>query len=119
MRHPLAERGSGNGRSASTANATAASAAERVRRPMLSSLGESGKTPSIGHTPTVVFKPKTPQKDAGTRTDPPVSVPTANAESPAATATADPLLDPPGTRWTTRSQGFQGVPRTLLIPAAP
>jgi hypothetical protein len=36
-----------------------------------------------------------PQQAAGMRTEPPVSVPTASGTMPAATATADPALDPP------------------------
>ena len=39
-----------------------ASRAVRVRRPRLSSVGESGKTPSTGQSPTVVFRPKVPQQ---------------------------------------------------------
>ena len=38
-----------------------------------------------------------PQKAAGWRTEPPVSVPSATGTSPAATAAADPPLDPPAT----------------------
>ncbi len=63
---------------------------------MLSSSGDSGNTPSVGHRPTVVFNPKTPQNAAGMRTEPPVSEPIAKPLIPAATATAGPLLDPPG-----------------------
>ena len=37
-------------------------------------------------------------RDAGWRIDPPVSVPIAHGASPAATAAADPPLEPPGTR---------------------
>src|SRR5438067_2510898 len=37
-----------------------------------------------------------PQKDAGSRTEPPVSVPIAQGASRAATATPEPLLEPPG-----------------------
>ena len=44
------------------------------------------------------------------RTEPPVSLPMAAAASPAAAATAEPLLEPPGSRCTSASQGFQGVP---------
>ena len=43
-------------------------------------------------------EPEEPQKLAGTRTEPPVSVPSAKSTSPAATATADPLEEPPGSR---------------------
>jgi len=37
-----------------------------------------------------------PHQDAGTRTEPPVSVPTAQGTMRAATATLEPLLEPPG-----------------------
>src|SRR5271169_281991 len=42
--------------------------------------------------------PTTPQRAAGWRIDPPVSEPSASGAKPAATAAADPPLDPPGTR---------------------
>jgi len=48
--------------------------------------------------------PTTPQKAAGWRIDPPVSDPSASGVMRAATATADPPLDPPGTR-----SGFHGL----------
>src|SRR5918998_964849 len=50
-----------------------------------------------------------PQRAAGWRIDPPVSVPIAHGAVPAATAAADPPLDPPGTRL--RSQGFCTGPK--------
>ena len=64
--------------------------------PGVSSVGDSGKIPSVGHKSFVVFNPAMPVKDAGILTDPPVSVPIANGTKPDATATAEPLLDPPG-----------------------
>jgi hypothetical protein len=42
------------------------------------------------------LRPNTPQQAAGVRIDPPVSVPSAKSHSPAATAAAEPLDDPPG-----------------------
>src|SRR5262250_373778 len=42
--------------------------------------------------------PTTPQNDAGWRTDPPVSDPSAAGTAPAATSAAEPPDDPPGTR---------------------
>src|SRR3546814_1892827 len=53
------------------------------------------------------------------RIEPPVSVPRAKPHRPAATATAEPLDEPPGNRWTVASQGFHGVPRASLTPVAP
>ena len=46
--------------------------------------------------PNVGLKPATPQQAAGTRIDPPVSVPIAKSASPAATTAAEPLDEPPG-----------------------
>lgn len=48
-----------------------------------------------------------PQADEGNRIDPPVSVPIAAKQSPAAAATPDPLEDPPGQRL--RFHGFSGT----------
>src|SRR5919197_5715547 len=50
-----------------------------------------------------------PQSDAGWRIEPPVSVPIAQGASPAATAAAEPPLEPPGTR--VRSQGLRTGPK--------
>ncbi len=46
-----------------------------------------------------------PHSDAGCRTEPPVSVPSAKSASSAATAAAEPPDDPPGTRE--RSHGLR------------
>jgi len=51
------------------------------------------------------------------RTDPPVSVPIAMSTRPPATATADPLDDPPGMRAGQR--GLTGVPQRGLTPVTP
>ena len=51
--------------------------------------------------------PTTPQNAAGWRIDPPVSLPSAKAHSPAATAAALPPEEPPGTR--DRSTGLRVV----------
>src|SRR6266436_1820587 len=42
--------------------------------------------------------PTTPQNDAGWRTEPPVSEPSAAGTAPAATSAAEPPEEPPGTR---------------------
>ena len=65
--------------------------------------------------PYVVLRPTTPQHAAGTRTEPPVSVPNATSASPVATATADPLEDPPGTR--ARVPRVHRRPRPVVDPA--
>src|SRR3954465_11533107 len=50
-----------------------------------------------------------PQQAAGMRIDPPESVPSAASASPAATAAADPPLDPPAIR--SGASGFGTVPK--------
>jgi hypothetical protein len=55
----------------------------------------------------VGLSPTTPQSAAGCRIEPPVSDPSAAADSPAATAAALPPEEPPGTRL--RSQGLPVV----------
>src|SRR5215470_8430724 len=69
--------------------------------------------------PAVTFRPTTPHHAAGSRTDPPVSVPMATGARPAPTATPEPLDEPPGVRWTFASHGFLGVPRCVLVPQLP
>ena len=59
--------------------------------------------------PYVGFSPTTPQQAAGWRIDPPVSVPRAATHSSAATAAAEPPLEPPGT-WES-FQGFRLAPK--------
>ena len=51
--------------------------------------------------------PVMPEKLAGWRIEPPVSVPVVAGTRPAATATAEPPEEPPGTR--VRSQGFNAL----------
>ena len=74
------------------------SATRRPHGPTVSSDGASGHTPSSGSDPESFFRPTTPQHAAGLRIEPTVSVPKATSASPVATATADPLDDPPGTQ---------------------
>src|SRR6478736_487632 len=52
--------------------------------------------------------PTTPHSEAGWRTEPPVSDPSASGANSAATAAAEPPLDPPGTR--ARSWGLRVGP---------
>src|SRR5579864_9228522 len=54
--------------------------------------------------PGVGFRPQIPLKCAGTRMEPPPSLPTPPAEHPDAIAAASPPLEPPGVR--DRSQGL-------------
>ena len=46
------------------------------------SVGQSGKTPSVGIRPQLGFRPTTPQHDAGSRIEQPVSVPSADVAQP-------------------------------------
>ena len=69
--------------------------------------------------PIVVLSPLSPHQEAGSLTEPPVSVPIPHGARHAATATPVPLLDPPGVRATAGSHGFHGVPRCWLVPQPP
>jgi hypothetical protein len=79
-----------------------------ARIPTVSNVGAKGLTPATEILPCVGRIPKMPQLLAGTLIDPPVSVPRAKSTIPQATADADPLDDPPGTR--SGALGFNGVP---------
>src|SRR5215470_12605795 len=65
-------------------------------------------TPRRETRPYVGFSPTTPQKAAGSRIEPPVSVPSAAWHSWAATAAPEPPEEPPGTR--VPSHGLRVVP---------
>src|SRR5712691_13377179 len=67
--------------------------------------------PYVGLSPTI------PQHAAGSRMEPPVSVPSAPRTSPAATAAPDPLLDPPET--CPARHGFCTSPECGLSPNGP
>ena len=69
--------------------------------------------------PAVTLSPTMPFQAAGIRTEPPVSVPMATGARPAATATPEPLDEPPGVRCTFRSHGFRGVPMCVFVPQLP
>src|SRR5688572_25988683 len=64
----------------------------------------------VGVRPRVGLSPKIPQHDAGMRIDPPPSPPPAIGTIPAATAAADPPLEPPLVRAT--SQGLRVGPNS-------
>ena len=69
----------------------------RVNVPTVSSEDANAISPYRLISPYVGLNPTTPDSDAGCRTEPPVSVPSAQTASPAATAAALPPLEPPGT----------------------
>ena len=66
--------------------------------------------PSVDNSPTVGLNPTTPFMCAGHIIEPLVSVPIARVTSPAATATADPELEPQGVL--SRMCGFFTCPPT-------
>lgn len=74
----------------------------------MSNDGHSGTSPSTDSRPWVGRSPHSPQSLAGTRVEPPVSVPSATSTRPAATALAEPLDEPPQTRSGARA--LTGVP---------
>src|SRR5207237_10669186 len=94
---------------AHTARTVRASAsALRARTPNVSKDGANGLTPASEIKPCDGRKPQIPQLLAGIRLEPAVSVPSAKSTSPHATAEADPLDEPPGTR--SGARGLRGVP---------
>jgi hypothetical protein len=72
--------------------------------PIVSRLDAIGIVPNRETRPYETFNPVAPQKAAGCRIDPPVSVPIDAAQKFAATAAADPPELPPATRE--KSCGF-------------
>ena len=65
----------------------------------------------------VGLNPKIPQRDDGTLIEPPVSVPNAKGINPAATATADPPLEPP--EILSNEYGFFEFPNKKFLPVIP
>ena len=63
--------------------------------------------------PWLGFMPTRPEKAAGMRVDPPPSLAVAIGTSPAATAAADPPLEPPGVR--SRFHGLRVTPQALVL----
>src|SRR5437868_6939352 len=99
---------------AMTDSINAASATVRVIGPACDSVsaalaGEYGTRPNEG------FKPTIPQKLAGMRIEPAPSVPRESGPMPAATAAAEPPLDPPGVLVV--SHGLRVGPKTGLSVA--
>src|SRR5882724_5632809 len=78
------------------ANAAHASSTVRANTEAQSSVRQAGTRPAVESAPRLGFRPTMLLRPAGTRPDPAVSVPSANGTRPAATATPEPLLEPPG-----------------------
>jgi len=64
---------------------------------MQSMVRQAGTMPVPERRPTLGFTPTMLLNEAGTRPEPAVSVPSAKATWPEATATAEPELEPPET----------------------
>ncbi len=91
--------------------------ASRANQPHVSALGDCTVMPVKSMRPCVGRMPYRPQKLDGTRTEPPLSVPSAKSHAPDATADADPLEEPPGTR--SGAAGLSGVPSCAFSPRIP
>ena len=92
----------------------AASATVAAMGPAVSCSAEIGTMPARLMSPSVGLIPTTPQADAGDTIEPSVSVPTASGAIPAATATAEPELDPDGLR--PGPNGFTAWPPSVDRP---
>src|SRR6478609_7323695 len=88
--------GSFSSKAAAAASTSAASPTLRVKIETQSSERHAGTTPRVLSRPFVGLSPTRLLNAAGTRPDPAVSVPREKSHKPAATATAEPLLEPPG-----------------------
>ena len=104
--------GAGSEVPSSTSAARAKVAASRANQPTVSKVGAWRQTPLSDTAPRLGRSPYSPHRLDGTRTDPPESVPSAMSHSPAATAEADPLDDPPGRQ--PGAAGLGGVPQNGL-----
>ncbi len=80
-----------------TRKAASASATVPAKTESVSRVRQAGSIPRLDTAPREGFSPTTLLSPAGTRPEPAVSVPSAKATIPCDTATAEPLLDPPGT----------------------
>ena len=110
-------RGDGDSRPVIRSRTSAAPATSLASGPTASRLQASGTTPSAGTRPRVGRMPTTPQRAAGTRIEPLVSVPIAASARPPATAAAGPELEPPVSR--VGSQGLRQSPLCGLRPSMP
>ncbi len=87
--------------------------------PIVSRPSASGTAPSSETAPVAGRSPERPVSAAGIRIEPSVSPPSAMSARPAATAAADPPLEPPAMR--DASQGFAVRPKcglTVVMPQA-
>ena len=103
--------GSGPGRPSSAASSGAQSAGVRAIGPAWSSVGASGTAPRSDVSPRDGFSVDVPQSADGIRSEPAVSVPVAAGVMPAASAAAEPPLEPPGER-----SSAHGLPTWSVVP---
>ena len=92
-----------------TESTSAASSTDVAMGPIWSSDDAKASRPYLETRPYVGFSPTTPHSAAGWRMEPPVSEPSASGTMRAATAAAEPPLDPPGIR--SICQGFLVGPK--------
>jgi hypothetical protein len=96
-----------------TEKSNAASFTDLARGPTWASVGVAD-VGQIGTRPNCPFNPANPVNEAGIRTDPPLSVPSAKGVMPAATEAAAPALEPPGVL--ARFRGLRVMPVSGLSP---
>ena len=106
-----------SGRPAIVSSSCSHSSALHASGPTVSRDQAVGTTPRVETSPQLGRMPVTPQKAAGIRTEPAVSVPSAASTRPAATAAPLPPLEPPQ-----MCSGFHGLsagPKWGLVVEAP
>ena len=89
----------------------------RANTEIVSTDRHAGTIPLAGTLPMVGFSPTILPNAAGTRPEPAVSVPSATSTIPAATATAEPEEEPPGTCAALNT--LRGTPCGLRTPTSP
>src|SRR5947209_18980693 len=92
------ENGSSGSKPATTPSTLHASATISEKIDTQSSVRHAGTTPVFGISPSDGFRPTMLLSMPGTRPEPAVAVPSEIGTRPAATAAAEPELDPPVTR---------------------
>ena len=116
-RSPTPPSSSGRYDGASASRSRLQSSALRAIGPTVSNVHEVGTTPSFGTRPSDGRRPVTPQKHAGIRIEPAVSVPSVPAARSAAAAAPLPPLEPPQTR--SGDHGLRAGPKCGLVVSAP
>src|SRR5262245_803614 len=78
---------------------------------------QAGTTPAVDTSPRLGLRPTMLLNPAGTRPEPAVSLPSASGTKPAATAIAEPELDPPGI--SAGSNRLRAMPWGVRTPTRP